>query len=150
MRRVNDMLDKTFLERTLGIARPWYVESAELDPGSEILTVTLNFERGATFACGSCARPGCKAYDTMWRRWRHLDFFEYTTTLEAPSPRARCSWCGVRQALLPWARPRSRFTRALENFVRTMWEEGVPVISVARYLGEHDTRLGYMLRVSMD
>ena len=143
------MEDNTFLERPLGIAAPWYVESTELDPGSEVLTVTLNFERGATFTCGGCARPGCKAYDTMWRGWRHLDFFEYTTRLEAPSPRANCPSCGVRQALLPWARPQSRFTRALEDFVQTMADEGVPVLSVARYLGEHDTRLGYMLRVSM-
>lgn len=140
----------TFLERTLGIAAPWYAESAELDPGSEVLTVTLNFERGATFTCGICAREGCKAYDTIWRGWRHLDFFEYTTRLEAPSPRATCPRCGIRQARLPWARARSRFTHALENFVQTMTREGVPVLSVARYLREHDTRLGYMLRVSMD
>jgi len=140
------MRDREFLERTLGIARPWYVESAELDRGSKVLTVTLNFERGGTFTCGACARPGCKAYDTMWRKWRHLDCFEYTTIVEAPSPRAKCPGCGVRQARLPWARPKSRFTRALAEFVRTVAAKGVPVISVARYLREHDTRLGYMLR----
>ena len=138
----------TFLERTLGIARPWYVDSAVLEHGTGVLSVHLNFETGGTFACGSCGRQGCKAYDTNWKRWRHLDFFEYRTFLHAPSPRVICPACSIRQARLPWARPRSGFTRGLECFVAELAED-LPVTTIARLLGEHDTRLGRMLRTHL-
>ena len=92
--------------------------------------------------------------DTLWmtrrttsymKRWRHMDFFEYRTFLHAPSPRVTCPTCGIRRARIPWARPRSGFTRDLEGFVAAMAED-FPVTTVARILGEHDTRLGYILR----
>ena len=135
----------TFLEQTLGTDRPWYVENAELDPGSGVFAVHLNFEKGGTFTCGACGRRNCKAYDTTAKRWRHMDFFEYRTFLHAPSPRVTCPTCGIRQARIPWARPRRGFTRDLEDFVTAMAED-FPVTTVARILGENDTRLGYMLR----
>ncbi|MDE2763942.1 MAG: transposase family protein [Gemmatimonadota bacterium] len=136
------------LERTLGIRRPWYVDSAQLEPEIGVLSVQLNFESGGTFACSGCGRRNCKAYDTHWKEWRHLDFFEYRTVLHAPSPRIVCPACGIRQARLPWARLRARFTLGLEAFVADMAEE-VPVAAVARFLGEHDTRLGYLLRTHL-
>ena len=135
----------TFLQKTLELERPWFVETAELDRGRGVLAVQLNFERGGTFTCRPCGRRNCKAYDTQWKRWRHLDFFEYRTVLHAPSPRVNCPDCGIRQAQLPWARLKSRFTRDFEALVLDLAKD-LPVTSVARMLGEHDTRLGYLLR----
>ena len=135
----------THLEKPLGIRRPWFVEHASLDRERGVFSVHLNFERGGTFACGACGRRDCKAYDTHWKRWRHIDFFEYRTFLYAPSPRVSCPKCGIRQARLGWARARSRFTRGLERHVAAMADD-LPVATVARLLGEHDTRLGYMLK----
>ena len=134
-----------FLEEALEIRRPWFVESTELDIEGSVLSVYLNFERGGTFACGACGEPDSKAYDTTWKRWRHMDFFEHRTFLYAPSPRVDCSVCGVRQARLPWARARSQFTRNMEDWVVEMADE-MSVRAVARVLGEHDTRLGRLIR----
>ncbi len=139
------MQGMTYLERPLGIRRPWYVERAGFDHEQGVFSVHLNFERGGTFACGACGRRGCKAYDTHPKRWRHIDLFEYRTFLHAPSPRVSCPKCGIRQARLGWARARSGFTRGLENHVAAMADD-FPVATVARLLGEHDTRLGYMLK----
>ena len=135
----------TFLEETLEIDGPWYVENVDLDREARALSVRLNFVEGGTFPCGTCGRPDCKAYDTYWKRWRHLDFFAHRTFLHAPSPRVMCPECGIRRAMVPWARPRSRFTHGLEEFVADLATD-LPVRTIARILGEHDTRLGYMLR----
>ena len=143
------MKASTFLEQTLEIAPPWYVESVGLDRAAGVFSVHLNFERGGTFTCGSCDLDGCKAYDTCFRRWRHLDFFEYRTFLYAPSPRVKCPRCGIRQARLPWARARGGFTQNLERLLADLAED-LPMTSIARFLGEHDTRLGYLLRNRKD
>ena len=135
----------TFLEQTLEIDPPWYVESVGLNRESGALLVRLEFEEGGTFTCGACGRPDCKAYDTYWKRWRHLDFFGHRTFLHAPAPRVRCRGCGVKRAVVPWARRRSGFTHGLEAFVADL-AAGLPLTTIAQFLGEHDTRLGYMLR----
>ena len=139
------MKTTTFLEETLDIGPPWYVEGVDLDREAGALYVRLDFEEGGTFPCGTCGRGDCKAYDTYWKQWRHLDFFARRTFLQAPTPRVMCPGCGVRRALVPWARPRSGFTQGLEEFVADLAAD-LPVSTIARILGEHDTRLGYMLR----
>ncbi|MCY3737486.1 MAG: ISL3 family transposase [Gemmatimonadaceae bacterium] len=127
-------------EQALGLERPWYVERTEFDAGQRRLDLYLNFEVGGTFACGGCGGAGCKAYDTAQKQWRHLNFFEHQAYLHAPSPRVECRECGIRQARLPWARPRSGFTLLFEALAMAMMTE-MPVKAVARIVGEHDTRL---------
>ncbi len=132
-----------------GLERPWYVESTAFDAGERRLDIHLNFEVGGTFACGGCGSEGCKAYDTALKEWRHLDFFRHRACLHAPSPRVKCPECGVRQARLPWARPRSGFTLLFEALVVTM-ASGMPVKAVARIVEEHDTRLWRIVKHHVD
>ncbi len=72
--------------------------------------------------------------------WRHLNFFQHQVYLHAPSPRVECPECGIRQARLPWARPRSGFALFFEALALAMMSE-MRVKAVARIVGEHDTRL---------
>jgi len=131
--------DELFAE-ALGLQWPWYVERRAFDATKRRLDLHLNFEAGGTFRCGACGTPGCKAYDTVLKRWRHLDFFHYQTFVNAPSPRVECPHCGVRQAHLSWARRRRRLTVPFEEFVVNLARE-MPVRAVSRIVGEHDTRL---------
>ncbi len=135
--------------QALGLERPWYVESTAFDAGERRLDIHLNFEVGGTFACGGCGGEGCKAYDTALKEWRHLNFFQHRAYLHAPSPRVKCPECGVRQARLPWARPRSGFTLLFEALVVTM-ASGMPVKAVARIVEEHDTRLWRIVKHHVD
>ena len=125
------------------------MERTAFDAEERRLDIHLNFEVGGTFACGSCGAEGCKAYDTKWRRWRHLNFFQHQAYLHAPAPRVQCPSCGVRQARLPWARPRSGFTLLFEALVVAMASE-MPTMAVARIVGEHDTRLWRVVRHYVD
>ena len=66
------MRRRKFLEQTLGIDRPWYVENAELDRTTGVFSVQLNFEEGGRRSCpGRGPGAGSRgAWRSSWRRWR--------------------------------------------------------------------------------
>ena len=66
--------------------------------------------------CGVCRRP-CPGFDLGGgrRRWRALDLGTTFAYVEADAPRVSCRRHGVVVCAVPWARHRSRFTRAFEN-----------------------------------
>jgi transposase len=68
--------------------------------------------------CGVCRRrcPGFDLGDGR-RRWRALDPGTTFAFAEAQAPRVRCARHGVVVCSVPWARHRSRFTRAFEDQV---------------------------------
>lgn len=134
------MTENGLFGQALNLDWPWYVERTLLDYERRRIVVYLDFERGGTFTCGSCGNTGRKAYDTLEKRWRHLDFMGYRTILQAASPRVECPLCGVRQARLPWTRSHQTLTLPFEEFVVGLAQE-MPVRAVARIVGEHDTRL---------
>ena len=94
----------------LGITPPWEVTAVAFSKESNRLDITIDFQRGATFACPVCGSPA-PAYDTTEKEWRHLNFFQYEAYLHARVPRVNCpnEGCGVKQVTVPWARAGSGF-----------------------------------------
>ena len=113
------------------------------------MDIEIDFEKGATFDCPSCGVAGCKAHDTEFKDWRHLNFFQHETYLHARVPRAGCSDCGPHVVDLPWARLGSGFTLLFEAFIMTLAKQ-MPVNAIARLVGEHDTRLWRILKHYVD
>ena len=144
MTRETPELTAEFFDSMLGLDRPWYVDRISFDEARRKVVIYIDFEPGGTFICDTCGIGGCRAYDSFLRKWRHLDFWELRTVLSAPSPRVKCPRCGIRQARVPWARSRRRFTQPFEDYVVSLAEE-MPVRAVARILGEHDTRIGRLV-----
>lgn len=138
------MRDTDLFQMALGLTRPWVVNRCEFDPKKKRLDIHVTFERGGEFPCPECAGSGCKAHDTVDKRWRHLNFFEHVTYLHVRTPRVRCPTCGVRQVPVPWAREGSGFTLLFEAFLLVLAKE-MPVNAVARIVGEHDTRIWRIL-----
>jgi transposase len=133
----------------LGLQAPWRVASVRFDEEAKELHIYLDFARGSVFAC-----PGCgswvKAYDTRERIWRHLNFFEHKCYLHADFPRVECTDCGVHVVDAPWARLGSGFTLLFEAYILKLCQS-MPIRSVSRLVGEHDTRvwrclMGYVER----
>ena len=138
----------TDFEATLPLAYPWYVERVTLEPEERCIEIHLEFDPGERFACATCGTGDCRAYDRSPRRWRHLDFFGWKAYLCAPAPRVECPGCGgVRVAKTPWARPRVGVTRQFEQWIIRLAGE-MPMSAVARVVGEHDTRLGHIVRAA--
>jgi transposase len=70
--------------------------------------------------CGVCRRrsPGFDLGEGR-RRWRALDLGTTLAFIEADAPRVTCPRHGIVVCAVPWARHRSRFTRAFED--QTAW-----------------------------
>src|SRR6202161_4898669 len=72
-------------EAALGIKAPWYVQG--VDFGAE-LTIAVDFVAGSRFA--SPGVPGeHPVHDTVIKRLRHLNFFQFDCYLEVRVPRVR-------------------------------------------------------------
>ena len=125
----------------LGIVPPWEVTEVSFSQESNRLDITIDFQRGATFACPVCGAPA-PAYDTTEKTWRHLNFFQYEAYLHARVPRVNCpnEGCGVKQIQVPWARAGSGFTLLFEALVMIMARD-MPVNVMARLFSVTDTRL---------
>mgnify|MGYP003576031519 CR=1 FL=1 len=134
------MRDVELFQMALALPEPWYVDRAEFDAAARRLDLYLDFRTGGSFSCPECERAGCKAHDTTEKTWRHLNFFQHEAYLHARVPRVRCSNCGVKLVDVPWARSGSGFTLMFEAMV-LMLVKSMPVADVARFVGEHDTRL---------
>jgi len=134
------MKDTELFQMALGLAPPWKVVYCEFNLEKKRLDIELDFPRGSAFSCPECGRPGCKAYDTEEKTWRHLNFFQYKAYLSARVPRVRCKGCGVKVVNVPWSRPGSGFTLLFEAMVMLLARQ-MPVKAIAGIIKEHDTRL---------
>jgi transposase len=143
------MRDTALLQQALGLAPPWTVSRSDFDPEARRLDIEIDFTPGSRFACPVCGAATCPVHDTERRTWRHLDFFQHQAYLNARVPRIHCDKCGVRTVGVPWARPGSGFTLLFEAMVMTMMA-AMPVKTVARMVGEHDTRLWRVLHHYVD
>jgi transposase len=88
------------------------------DEGGVVVAVRLKWRERDR--CGVCRRR-CPGFDLGEgrRRWRALDLGTTFAYVEADAPRVRCRDHGVVVCAVPWARHRSRFTRAFED--QTAW-----------------------------
>src|SRR5260370_40753066 len=84
-------------EAALGIKAPWYVQG--VDFGAE-LTIAVDFVAGSRFAYPGV--PGeHPVHDTVIKRLRHLNFFQFDCFLEVRACRvcacqtARCGSCSL-------------------------------------------------------
>jgi hypothetical protein len=102
-------------QHLLGITAPWTVERVALDvPGGRV-DVWAKHDEKARFACPECGKEcGLYAHDEEGV-WRHLDSCQFQTFLHARISRVRCDEHGIRQARVPWAEPKSRFTMLFER-----------------------------------
>lgn len=138
------MKDTDLFQMALGLIPPWLVDRSEFDPERKQLDIYIDFSRGGQFTCAGCGSEGCKAYDTVDKVWRHLNFFEHVTYLHARVPRTDCPTCGIGLVSVPWARKGSGFTLLFEAFIMVL-ARNMPVNAMARLVKEHDTRLWRIL-----
>ena len=108
---------KDLFTLALQLSPEWKVTDCLLDQEDRCLTLKLDFSPGSKFSApGADHQLLCAVHDTVEKRWRHLDFFQYKTELVARVPRVKTPEGKVVQVEVPWARPGSGFTLLFEAY----------------------------------
>jgi len=137
------MTPEELFTAALGLGRQWRVAQCRFEGEPKRLELRLEHVPGEHFECPVC-QDLCGVHDTIERRWRHMDFFQYRCELVAKVPRTWCRKDGVHQVQVPWAREGSGFTLMMEALMMLLSAE-MPVDAMADLLDEHDTRLWRVL-----
>lgn len=97
----------------LGLKAPWKLEAVETDHAAR--RVLLRVVCMDTVWGDPVSRGRLHIHSWETRRWRHLDFWQYETVLEAEVPRVQDPETGqTRMVEVPWAAAGSRWTVAFE------------------------------------
>jgi transposase len=95
------MTATTLFQAALSLPAHWQVTDVRFAAEAQELHLSLDFPPGSRFACADCG-AAVPVYDTdPDRTWRHLNFFEHRTFLDARLPRTQCATCGVKTIDVP-------------------------------------------------
>jgi transposase len=125
----------------------WHVVSSSFEGTPPQMEIRLEHDY-VNLRCPECGKQ-CAGYDSVEKRWRHLNFFQYRCDLVAKVSRVNCPDHGVRLSEVPWASGESGFTLLFEAMVMVLAGE-MPVSDVAQMVGECDTRLWRLIRRLVD
>ena len=146
------MTPESMFHQMLGLGTDWQVTSCRFDPGSGLVTLSIQ-ETDSLWKSYRCPHDQGEAfcYDhTEEMVWRHLNVFEHQCEIHCRLPRARCRTCGkTLRVQPPWEGLSMHFTKAFEAMALLLLRE-MPVATVAELLGENDTRLWRMLFAHVD
>lgn len=133
----------------LGLIPPWCVVRSDFRPEQHVLEMHVDFTEGVRFSCPECQAAGCAVYDTVEKRWRHMDFFQHQAFIVARVPRIQCDRCGVRLITVPWSRPGSGFTLLMEGLILEM-SRSMPVRNIAQLMRVSDNRVWRVIQHYVD
>ena len=84
------MFTQQLFELALNIQDPWYIKDIQFDVEKKRLDIHIDFHKGSVFHYESTdknIKGDFKAYYTVNKKWRHLNFFEHECYLHARMPR---------------------------------------------------------------
>jgi transposase len=134
---------EALFSRAFKLPSPWEISKIEFDENAGEIRVFVDFPRGSIFSCPKCGGE-VKAYDTIQKEWRHLNFFQYVCYIVVRVPRTECGGDGVLQVEVPWARGSADFTFLFESFAMTLCRE-MPVNRVSKIIKVDDNKLWRMM-----
>ena len=136
-------------QKALGISDPWHIKSINFDADNKRLDIHVDFTRGATFTDSdeeADTKKAYKAYDTLQKTWRHLNFFQHECYLHARVPRIKRDDGRIRMISPPWSGVVSGFTLLFEALLVQLCK-AMPVHSVSQITGVSDYKIWRLLDV---
>lgn len=143
---------ESLFHQLLGLGESWEVVSLRVSEDRSTVEIVVR-ETAAVWTGLKCPEDG-EALSPHGhgeqRRWRHLNIFEYRCEIVCALPRGRCGRCGKTITVEPpWAGKAKGFTLMFEAMCLLLLRD-MPVASLARFVGEQDTRLWRMLARHVD
>lgn len=136
--------DKIF-ETALYIESPWFIDKIDFDLDEKRLDIFINFTKGSMFNSDDPDNPEqFKAYDTVDKTWRHLNFFDHECYLHCRTPRIKVREHKIKLVKPPWAGINSGFTLLFEALVLQLCKH-MPVHGVAEIIKESDYKIWRLL-----
>ena len=149
----NIMVDTNSLfEQALNVKAPWFIKEIDFDEKLKRIDIFIDFEKGAEFHYEDSELEisgEYKAYDTLKRTWRHLNFFEHETRLHARVPRIKISDKKIRKIKVPWEGVNSKFTLLFEAFILQLAKH-MPVNVISKIIGESNYKIWGILEKYID
>lgn len=142
------MMNELF-QQALNISPPWFIKSVEFKAENKRLDIYVDFIPGSTFSEKAAPEKAYKAYDTIEKTWRHLNFFEHECYLHARVPRVKRDDGKVRMIMPPWDGMASGFTLLFEALLLQLCKV-MPVHNVAQLTKISDYKIWRMLDIYID
>jgi transposase len=143
---------QTLFRMALQINEPWFISDIDFSADKKRLNIHLDFNSGSTFHYESLTEGingDFKAYDTVIKKWRHLNFFEHECYLIARIPRIDLRNGKVRQIKAPWEGISSGFTLLFESLILQLAKAMTPH-QLAMLIKENDHKIWKMLNYYVD
>jgi transposase len=159
--------------QALGIVDPWYIKSVNFNSASKKLDIEVDFKKGSVFKDDSpkdnknslentstSTRTNTntnisddlvdlktyKAYDTIKKTWRHLNFFEHECYLHCRTPRIQTDDGSTKLIMPPWSGVMNGFSLLFEALIMKLVKQ-MPVNNVANLLKISDDKIWQMLDI---
>lgn len=118
----------------LGLDQSWRVDSVDFNPSEKRVLIEITHV-GEALSCAECQASCPQADLAPQRTWRHLDTMQFATEIRARIPRSKCTNCGVKTIVVPWADKHSRFTLLFEAFAIEVIKVCASISGAAELLG---------------
>lgn len=129
----------------LGIAKPWYISDVNFDAATKQLTIKIDFPKGTTFPfVQEGTESYYKAFDTVEKEWRHLNFFEHECYLRARVPRIKTPDNKTHLIMPHWSGLQNGFTLLFEALILQL-AKGMPVHQVCQLVKISDHKIWSIL-----
>jgi len=126
----------------LGLEKPWKISDVEFkieDNSVKELHLNIAFDKGTKFK--DTSGQLCPVYDTIDKKWRHINFFEHKCFIHCKVPRITTSTGKVRLIDVPWSRKNSGFTLLFEALMMALIEKEMPVNKIGSLVKEVPHRI---------
>ena len=131
--------------KALGIEKPWYIADVNFDATAKRLDIKIDFTKGTTFPFKQGDEVNqYKAYDTVEKEWRHLNFFEHECYLRARVPRIKTPDNKTHLIMPHWSGLQNGFTLLFEAFILQL-AKGMPVHQICQLVKISDHKVWSIL-----
>jgi transposase len=133
----------TLFSAALHIEKPWFVKNVDFDVKQKRLNIMLDFVKGSTFGISGIDGE-YKAYDTLEKSWRHLNFFEHECYLTARVPRVKTPDGKIHLIEPGWSGFLNGFTLLFEALILQL-ATSMPVHQLSKVIKISDYKIWEML-----